>query len=773
MSTRRAPHSSTALVAALVVALGALVTPSGAATAAPDSADAVPVDPQAQASALDPTPEWGADALRSTDALVDPSVTSPQDQAADAYTLDQSGDKAATLSATVATSPWSLSGSGWGHGVGMSQYGAWQMAVDGFTAAEILRHYYTGTTYDLVPDTPVISVNLLNKVASTTMATSALSTGGGSFSVTNGTTTMTGGLGAILTASAPSGGAGATITCTSCTPVTSVSGTRLTVTWDDDRTLLSVGGPRYRDGRVSVTRSGTSSTINVVAQVRLHDEYLDYVAEMPWSWHAEALRAQAAASRGYALAAYSGGTRSACDCHLYDHSVSQVFAGYPSAGNLPNWSRWTGAVRAAGSATHGYVVRHNGGIIQAFYSSSSGGRTQNNEDVWGGAPLPYLRSVSDPWSLRPANPRAAWTATRDRTAMASAFGLVDVVKLDLSGRYVSGSVRSALATSSTGVTSAITGAQLASRLGLFSSYVTRHAHRHGGADRYATAAAVASKVPVSASAVVIASGEPGSLIDATVGGPLAGAVSGPILLTRHSALPGPTIAELDRRSGSVRTAYILGSSGTVSETVASTLRSRELTVIRLGGPNRYETARLVAAEVARLRPVSSVVVAAGTAIPDVVSASGPSAALGQPILLSRPETLSPETAQSLNSLRPASAYLVGNWITGEAEESIRGSVPTVTRLSGPNRFATAAAIAAYFAPRMVYDRVVISSGLDANLVDAISAGPLRQPMLFVVPTQLPAATRDAVQRLPRAAAVSAIGNTAAVSDAVHTDVRRS
>ena len=74
---------------------------------------------------------------------------------------------------------------------------------------------------------------------------------------------------------------------------------------------------------------------------------------------------------------------------------------------------------------------------------------------------------------------------------------------------------------------------------------------------------------------------------------------------------------------------------------------------------------------------------------------------------------------------------------------------------------------------MTYDRVVVSSGLDANLVDAISAGPLQQPMLFVTPAQLPSVARDAVQRLPGAAAVSAIGNTAAVSAEVHLLARRS
>lgn len=674
---------------------------------------------------------------------------------------------------SASAEPWTINGSGWGHGVGMSQYGAWQMAVDGYTAPQILRHYYSGTTYDLVADNQVISVNLLNNVASTTMSSSALSAGGGAVAVSNGSVTIRGGAGATLVASAPAGGNGATVVCSSCTPATSITGGRLIVTWDDDRTLLSVGGTRYKDGRVSLTRSGVTATLNVVAQVRIHDEYLDYIAEVPWSWHTEALRAQAAAARGYALAAFAGGLRTACDCHLYDTTVSQVFAGYPSAATLPYWSRWTSAVRAAGQANQGYVVRYNGAIISAFYSSSSGGRTQNNEDVWGGTPLPYLRSVNDPWSLRPANPRSTWSITRDSTVIATAFGLPNVARLDLSARHASTGVARATATATNGSTATITGEQLRSRLTLNSTYLSRQQQRLGGADRYATAVAVASQLPVTASSVVIASGDPLSLIDATVGGPLAGAVGAPILLSQKDVIPGPTLAELNRRAGSLRTAYILGSEGVVSARVADALRARGLTVVRLGGPDRYSTARLVAAEVARHRPVTAVVVAAGTAIPDVVTSSGPSAALGQPIILTTPTTLQTDTAAALTALTPATAYLVGSWVTGAAESGIRSRVPTVIRLSGPDRYATAAAVAGYFAPRLPsYDRVVVSSGHDANLVDAISAGPLKQPMLFVQPTVMPRVTVEATQRLPGAGRVAVIGSPAVVSDSVALLLRR-
>ena len=668
---------------------------------------------------------------------------------------------------SAAAEDWTLNGSGWGHGVGMSQYGAWQMAVDGYTAPQILGHYYTGTTYDLVPDTQTISVNLLNNTASATLSTSALSTGGGAFTISNGTTTISGGVGAVATATAPAGGVGATITCPSCTPATSITGSRLTVTWDDDRTLLSVSGTSYRDGRVAITRSGTSANLNVVAEVRIHDEYLDYVAEMPWSWHTEALKAQAAAARGYAVAALAGGIRTACDCHLYDTSVSQVFGGYPSAANLPYWSRWTSAVRAAGSDSQGYVVRYNGAIISAFYSSSSGGRTQNNEDVWGGTALPYLRSVDDPWSLRTVNPRANWSVLRADTAVASAFGLPDVARLDLSARNAATGVARATATSASGATATITGEQLKSRLTLNSTYLARQGQRLGGADRYATAVAIAAEIPVTAGAVLISSGETASLVDATVGGPLAGVLGAPILLSQKDTIPAVTTAELNRRAGSLRTAYILGSEGVVSASVEQALKARGLTVIRLGGTDRYGTARLVAAEVHRLRPASAVVLAAGTAISDVVTSSGPSAALGQPILLTPATTLSPDAATALATIQPTTAYLVGGAITGAAESGVRARVPTVTRLAGADRFSTASAIARFFAPRLPgYDRVVISSGLEENLVDSISAGPLKQPMLFVRPTDLPASTRQAIQSLPRAGRVTAVGGEPTVGAAV-------
>lgn len=301
--------------------------------------------------------------------------------------------------------------------------------------------------------------------------------------------------------------------------------------------------------------------------------------------------------------------------------------------------------------------------------------------------------------------------------------------------------------------------------GLNSAYLTRPASRHGGQDRYATAAAVAASMPASP-AIVIASGESASPVDATLGGPLAGVLKAPILLTRTDVLPGPAVRELDRRGDALRTAYILGGTGVVSSTVERALNDRGLEVIRLGGDTRYGTAQQVASEIARLGSVTGVVVAESGAMADVVSASGPAAALGYPILLTPAASLHPLAAQSIRELGPSSAFIAGGLVTTGTEDHIDTAVASVTRLSGADRYATAATIARYFAPRMSYNQVVISSGMDDNLVDSLSAGALRQPILFVRPTVVPAPTRDAIQRMPAAARVTAAGGTGAVSMAV-------
>ncbi|HET8766970.1 MAG TPA: cell wall-binding repeat-containing protein, partial [Pedococcus sp.] len=667
-SPRRALRSG--LVAAVAVGLVGIAVPSGALAASGT-----------------PGPEWGADQARpvgppgEASAVPDGTGQAAPKGATGLSPMTSSRTAAGTMTATAtaaaSTPGWVLHGAGWGHGIGMSQYGAYEMAKDGYKAAQILNHYYTGTTYDAVTDTQLLDVNVLYHIdpsSTLSASTTALATGGGAFTVTmaGASGTMSGTTTTPLSFSMVSGKIRAT--CGSCTGATTLTGSAATLEWDklaNDKTLLKIGGTQYRDGTIRITPYGTSSW-NVVNRVRLHDEYLDYIAESPWSWNVEALKAQAAAARGYALAKYTrlgGKDQASCACHLLDTTSDQVYGGYTtvnSNGNAPYWQNWKNAVRASGSGSTGYVARSSGTIIQAFFSSSSGGRTENNEDVWGGTPLPYLRGVSDPWSLRPSNPLRAWTQTTNGSSMASAFGLPDVQRLDLRDRTVNGGVHTAVATSSTGQTSTITGDRMrgiAASGSAYSSALNSTMIRHltgrlAGSDRYASATAVASRVPLSANAVVIAGGDT-TLSDASVSGPLATTVGGPLLLTQQGQLPAATVAELNRRGSAVKTAYIVGGTGVVSSAVESQLRGRGLAVTRLGGRDRYETSALVAKAIRAKRSTPTVVVAGGDGLVDALGASGPASALKEPILLTQASTLTPSTSAALTAIGATQSRIVG------------------------------------------------------------------------------------------------------------------
>jgi SpoIID/LytB domain protein len=69
------------------------------------------------------------------------------------------------------------------------------------------------------------------------------------------------------------------------------------------------------------------------------------------------------------------------------------------------------------------IVKDGGDVIQAFYMSSSGGYTENNENVWGGTPIDYLRGVCDPGDYTPANPNATWEVTTTASEVTQDLGL--------------------------------------------------------------------------------------------------------------------------------------------------------------------------------------------------------------------------------------------------------------------------------------------------------------------------------------------------------------
>jgi stage II sporulation protein D len=177
--------------------------------------------------------------------------------------------------------------------------------------------------------------------------------------------------------------------------LTGAPGLELPVLLEAPAGRLQIGGTRYR-GRVLVQRHGTQlQAINFLPL----EEYVAGVvsSEMPGYWPQEALRAQAIASRTYALASL----QPAADFDLYSDDRSQNYKGVRK--EFP-------AAIAAVEATRHQTLFYGGRPIKAFFSASNGGLTSGPEGVWGGPQLPYFVSRADPYDAE--SPLRAWGPIR-------------------------------------------------------------------------------------------------------------------------------------------------------------------------------------------------------------------------------------------------------------------------------------------------------------------------------------------------------------------------
>ncbi|WP_240374373.1 SpoIID/LytB domain-containing protein [Bacillus piscicola] len=130
------------------------------------------------------------------------------------------------------------------------------------------------------------------------------------------------------------------------------------------------------------------------------EDYLKGVVpkEMSASWPKEALKAQAVAARNYAKVNMDANT------FLFDTVKHQVYHGRSGEAGRSN---------EAVTETKGTYAVYNGALIYAYFHASSGGYTDNSENVWSGK-VPYIRAVKDPYDLHNANPNTNWTATVTR-----------------------------------------------------------------------------------------------------------------------------------------------------------------------------------------------------------------------------------------------------------------------------------------------------------------------------------------------------------------------
>ena len=348
-----------------------------------------------------------------------------------------------------------FTGSGYGHGVGMSQIGARSRALTGESATAILNYFYKDVQVAPFVDTHTIRVNIAHLVKSIAFTTH---TPGARIDVYDGDI---GNSTEFLPITSFATKKKATFTI-----ATLSKSKALTLRWVGENPIITMTqgsvSTKYKYGYITIkVVKGAMEVTNTLA---LRDEYLWGISEVPSSWPAAMLEAQAIASRSYALSKLSV-IRPSCDCQVYSHITDQNFVGYSKESEPRFGVFWKDAVsRTIIDTSTSLVVLSNGKPAQTYFFSSSGGATQTTRDAWGEATA-FTQSVPDTASVDvKLNPRfASWKASSTQELVAKAFLLPNVVSLEITSRNDAGAVTYIAATSSDGVTKKLRGDTFRSR----------------------------------------------------------------------------------------------------------------------------------------------------------------------------------------------------------------------------------------------------------------------------------------------------------------------
>jgi stage II sporulation protein D len=288
--------------------------------------------------------------------------------------------------APAAAVTWVVRGGGFGHGVGLSAYGAYGYGEHGFGYRQILHHYFRGIQITALPRPPIVRVLLTST--------------GGDVGFRRATAACGLNLDPSRAYQARASGSSVRLYSSSGRPL-SRCGHRLHA---DGNGVIDIEGPGlYRGALEAVPDGGRLDVVNAV-------NVNDYVrgsepAEIPPEWPMATLKAFAVAVRSIALSTDFGG--SAFD--LYPDTRTQNYGGV--AAEDPRTD-------SAARATRGQVVTYEGQVAQTTYFSSSGGQTESG---FLGAPrVPYLESVPDPFDYY--SPLHRWTFHFSQAEMESRLG---------------------------------------------------------------------------------------------------------------------------------------------------------------------------------------------------------------------------------------------------------------------------------------------------------------------------------------------------------------
>jgi stage II sporulation protein D len=338
---------------------------------------------------------------------------------------------------------WVVKGHGFGHGVGVSQYGAYGYALHGKGYRFILAHYYQGTSIGQVEGVRIVRV-LLEIEPGDVGFSGATSACGVALDPSREYAAHRDGSQVVLR------GAGGK-RLARC-------GSRLRAAGHGRIAIAGIG--TYRGALEVVPTESEAGSLNVVDAVALEQYVKGVIAnESPPSWPQAELRAQAVESRSFALTAGVGGN----GFDLYDDTRSQVYDGLSSE---------TASTDEAANATRGEVVTYGGKVAETFFSACSGGYTESVQNVFGGPAIPYLQGVPDPYDY--LCPLHDWTLRFSGPEISAKLGgeldgrlkQVVVTKRGASPRIVTAKLIG------TGDTTTVSGEQLEVALGGYSTWMS-------------------------------------------------------------------------------------------------------------------------------------------------------------------------------------------------------------------------------------------------------------------------------------------------------------
>ena len=799
------------------------------------------VIPASAGASTDPSSAW-------SEPIGGPSIVDGTGEQAEQGFFDQFTPSVAAFDSQAVGDFVTITGAGNGHGVGMSQWGSQGRALDGQSYTQILAAYYKGTTLSQDNLNEPLWVNLESELVKVQLKAEQNVSGGEPVTVTrDDTAAPTGILEEVvlnpgdtlvveyLDRNGPIFGpinnprrctfssfAAGTDPATAEPTFASVEGSCVIDLewdgWNGDPTTRIVIDKQWAFGtseagedcvhKVGVTLDcayarGTmhirpddydepepnDTGFHVVQELSL-DDYARGIGEMPYSWDRDALKVQAIAGRSFAR--YLQQTVRADPIYrqwswssLYDRGPDQMYLGW-GFDEVSVFGSYAANWVAAVNETAGQLLLNSGKYLSANYSASNGGASENNEDIWGGSALSYLRSISDPLDLISANPLRSWTRSVPVDYFAAKVGLDTVTSAEIVSTYVSGSP------SDIAVTGLRNGAETTKHytavqfMALFSgtSYRLYAPHITGvdvpevtvpgppapvefqierwwGRDRYVTAVEISkANFPSGARSVFIATGE--QFPDAVTAAPLASNRNAPVLLSKTSTIPQETIDEIRRLKPD--RIYILGGTAAVSTAVATRLEGLA-PVTRVWGHDRYATA----AEISRATypgGADVVYVATGRDFPDPLVGAPLAGYNGGPILLTDGAALTGETLTELARLAPNSIVVIGagTSVTQTVIDQLKGYAPVVA-VAGSDRYETAVK-----ASQHTFEQASVAFvATGAKFPDALAVGPIAisdgGPVLFVSTTSLPSIVADELVRLDPDRVVI-LGGTAAVSAAV-------